>query len=164
MGNAHSDYINNGQIYAVHYDWGNIILNYKRVWQKYSACPSCTGKLSQVSTIRMHVFQSFVTAIWQFLGPNLVTVRCCHVKRHRLTLTKALVSISTLTNQSTVQNSNDTSSKHIQRIWKVFRPLYLFHILLRILPYSKIKSNQILFVTYTWLAYVNASVAKCLCF
>jgi transposase len=27
-----------------------------------------------------------------------------------------------------------------------------------------IKSNQILFVTYTWLADVNASVAKCLCF
>ena len=26
------------------------------------------------------------------------------------------------------------------------------------------KSNQILFVTYTWLADVNASVAKCLCF
>ena len=29
---------------------------------------------------------------------------------------------------------------------------------------SQIKSNQILFVTYTWLADVNASVAKCLCF
>jgi hypothetical protein len=28
----------------------------------------------------------------------------------------------------------------------------------------QIKSNQILFVTYTWLADVNASVAKCLCF
>uniref|UniRef100_A0A8C8BT15 Uncharacterized protein n=1 Tax=Oncorhynchus tshawytscha TaxID=74940 RepID=A0A8C8BT15_ONCTS len=28
----------------------------------------------------------------------------------------------------------------------------------------RIKSNQILFVTYTWLADVNASVAKCLCF
>ena len=27
MGNANSDYINNGQIYAVHYDGGNIILN-----------------------------------------------------------------------------------------------------------------------------------------
>ena len=27
-----------------------------------------------------------------------------------------------------------------------------------------VKSNQILFVTYTWLADVNASVAKCLCF
>uniref|UniRef100_A0A8C7FCB2 Ig-like domain-containing protein n=1 Tax=Oncorhynchus kisutch TaxID=8019 RepID=A0A8C7FCB2_ONCKI len=26
------------------------------------------------------------------------------------------------------------------------------------------KSNQIVFVTYTWLADVNASVAKCLCF
>ena len=26
------------------------------------------------------------------------------------------------------------------------------------------KSNHILFVTYTWLADVNASVAKCLCF
>ena len=26
------------------------------------------------------------------------------------------------------------------------------------------KSNLILFVTYTWLADVNASVAKCLCF
>ena len=29
---------------------------------------------------------------------------------------------------------------------------------------NQIKSNQILFVTYTWLADVNASVAKCLCF
>ena len=28
----------------------------------------------------------------------------------------------------------------------------------------QIKSNQMLFVTYTWLADVNASVAKCLCF
>ena len=28
----------------------------------------------------------------------------------------------------------------------------------------KIKSNLILFVTYIWLADVNASVAKCLCF
>uniref|UniRef100_A0A8C7RVK2 IGF-like family receptor 1 n=1 Tax=Oncorhynchus mykiss TaxID=8022 RepID=A0A8C7RVK2_ONCMY len=28
----------------------------------------------------------------------------------------------------------------------------------------KVKSNQIVFVTYTWLADVNASVAKCLCF
>ncbi|CDQ97306.1 unnamed protein product [Oncorhynchus mykiss] len=28
----------------------------------------------------------------------------------------------------------------------------------------QIKSNQIVFVTYTWLADVNASVAKCLCF
>jgi hypothetical protein len=27
-----------------------------------------------------------------------------------------------------------------------------------------VKSNQIAFVTYTWLADVNASVAKCLCF
>ena len=27
-----------------------------------------------------------------------------------------------------------------------------------------VKSNQIVFVTYTWLADVNASVAKCLCF
>ena len=27
----------------------------------------------------------------------------------------------------------------------------------------QVKSNQILFVTYTWLADVNASVAKCLC-
>ena len=26
------------------------------------------------------------------------------------------------------------------------------------------KSNKIVFVTYTWLADVNASVAKCLCF
>ena len=29
---------------------------------------------------------------------------------------------------------------------------------------TQIKSNHILFVTYTWLADVNASVAKCLCF
>ena len=28
----------------------------------------------------------------------------------------------------------------------------------------KSKSTQIVFVTYTWLADVNASVAKCLCF
>ena len=27
-----------------------------------------------------------------------------------------------------------------------------------------VKSNQIVFVKYTWLADVNASVAKCLCF
>ena len=27
-----------------------------------------------------------------------------------------------------------------------------------------LKSNQIVFVTYTWLADVNANVAKCLCF
>ena len=29
---------------------------------------------------------------------------------------------------------------------------------------NDIKSNQMLLVTYTWLADVNASVAKCLCF
>ena len=29
---------------------------------------------------------------------------------------------------------------------------------------SCFKSNKIVFVTYTWLADVNASVAKCLCF
>ena len=29
---------------------------------------------------------------------------------------------------------------------------------------NEVKSNQILFVTNTWLADVNASVAKCLCF
>ena len=29
---------------------------------------------------------------------------------------------------------------------------------------QQIKSNQILLVTYTWLADVNESVAKCLCF
>jgi hypothetical protein len=29
---------------------------------------------------------------------------------------------------------------------------------------DEIKSNQMLFVTYTWLADVNVSVAKCLCF
>jgi hypothetical protein len=32
------------------------------------------------------------------------------------------------------------------------------------LPINLDKSNQILFVTYTWLADVNASVVKCLCF
>ena len=33
------------------------------------------------------------------------------------------------------------------------------------LPFTPlIKSNKMLFVTYTWLADVNASVAKCLCF
>jgi hypothetical protein len=31
-------------------------------------------------------------------------------------------------------------------------------------PVKSNKSNHILFVTYTWLADVNASVAKCLCF
>ena len=30
--------------------------------------------------------------------------------------------------------------------------------------WDEIKSNHILFVTYTWLADVIASVAKCLCF
>ena len=29
--------------------------------------------------------------------------------------------------------------------------------------HHQIKSNQIVFITYTWLADVNASVAKCFC-